>query len=170
MFISAILAASFVYGPIVMSDMRPNQDVLLAQSTNPFSNVETQKAPRPPRKPGTVRLQISERDCRRAIIDHKPRADVAYTPGVDVRGKPVVPADLPSSYTVVTPSVIEFALAFNPLGNTGLDPTDFANTQVNVGTIRYDILKNELTLNGRPLQNPVLAEIEKQCRAAGFLD
>jgi len=137
---------------------------------NPFTNDGTAANPRPPRKPGTVTLQISERDCRRAIVAHKPRDDVAYKPGVDVRGKPVVPADLPSSYSLVTPSVIEFDLAFNPLANTGLDPNDFANTQVSVGRIRYDILKDELTLNGQPLQNPVLAEIEKQCRSAGFLD
>ena len=137
---------------------------------NPFSNDGTAANPRPPRRSQVYRLRITERDCRRASFEHRPRADVAYQPGVDVRGNPVVPADVPTGYRVATPTVVEFDLAFNPLGNTGLDADDFANTQLSVGRIRYDILKNELTLNGRPLQNPVLAEIERQCRAAGFLD
>ncbi len=167
--IAFVLAASL--SP-AKADSRAWQFAQAAQqeSENPFTNQGDAANPRPPRKPGTLTLQISERDCRRAIVAHKPRGDVAYRPGIDVRGKPVVPADLPSGYALVTPTVIEFDLAFNPLGNTGLDPNDFANSQVSVGRIRFDILKNELTLNGRPLQNPVLAEIEKQCRAAGFLD
>ena len=37
---------------------------------------------------------VSPPDCA-ALIAHRPDADVAYEPGVDARGRPVAPADLP---------------------------------------------------------------------------
>jgi len=41
---------------------------------------------------------------------HKPAADVAYQPGVDVNGNPVVPADVPSQAQVMAPEYIEVPL------------------------------------------------------------
>ncbi|HIC81294.1 MAG TPA: hypothetical protein EYP07_10060, partial [Kiloniellaceae bacterium] len=38
-------------------------------------------------------LTITRADCQR-LVRHLPAADVAYQPGVDVRGRPVAPADL----------------------------------------------------------------------------
>ncbi len=37
---------------------------------------------------------VSPPDCA-ALVAHRPDADVAYQPGVDARGRPVAPADLP---------------------------------------------------------------------------
>lgn len=37
---------------------------------------------------------------------HKPAGDVAYTPGVDVHGKPVVPADLGGAAAIVPDTVV----------------------------------------------------------------
>ena len=38
-------------------------------------------------------IVVTKKDCRR-IVSHRPGGDVAYQPGVDVRGRPVAPADL----------------------------------------------------------------------------
>lgn len=140
------------------------------EGANPFTNSGEVANPRAPRKSTGITIHLTKRQCRQVVVSHKPAADVAYKPGVDVRGNPVAPADLSGGFEWVAPNEIEFDLAFNPLGNTGLDPDDFANTSAGVGRIKYDILSGRLTLNGRPLSDPLLAVIENQCRAAGFLD
>jgi len=53
-------------------------------------------------------------ECR-MLPDHKPSADVAYKPGVDVHGNPVVPADVNATpfeganQTVVVPLTVDLA-------------------------------------------------------------
>lgn len=140
------------------------------QGANPFTNSGEVASPRAPRRVSGYTISLSERVCRRLTVSHEPSADVAYKPGVDVRGEAVVPADLPGGFEWVAPDTIEFDLAFNPLGNTGLDADAFANTSARIGHVKYDILTGNLTLNGRPLADPILAIIESQCRAAGLLD
>lgn len=44
-------------------------------------------------------------ECR-LLPDHKANADVAYKPGVDVHGKPVVPADLNATPMVDTDTIV----------------------------------------------------------------
>jgi hypothetical protein len=44
-------------------------------------------------------------ECR-LLPDHKPQADVAYQPGVDVRGKAVVPADINATPMVDTDVIV----------------------------------------------------------------
>ena len=53
------------------------------------------------------RARITEKDCRR-VVRHQARADVTYKPGVDVRGKPVAPADMAGGFTIPLPDVFEF--------------------------------------------------------------
>ncbi|MGE4064650.1 MAG: hypothetical protein AB7E79_14895 [Rhodospirillaceae bacterium] len=52
---------------------------------------------------------ISTADCR-ALVAHSPRADVTYQGGVDVRGKPVVPADLNAGSAIDLPAFIDIPL------------------------------------------------------------
>ena len=53
------------------------------------------------------KVRITKKDCKR-IIRHQPSADVAYKPGVDVRGNPVAAADVNGGFTVPLPDVFEF--------------------------------------------------------------
>lgn len=55
----------------------------------------------------TPKARITKRDCKR-VIRHQARADVAYKPGVDVRGNPVAPADASGGFTIPLPDVFEF--------------------------------------------------------------
>ena len=142
------------------------------QNENPFSNDGTVKGgigPRAPVKPGHLKVRISREICGRLTLNHKADADVAYRPGVDVRGNAVAPADLPGSFTYAAPDEIEFDLAFNPLTGTALDDDRFANTTTSVGRVRVDILTGKVTVNGVPTENEQTAQIEKRCREAGFL-
>jgi len=53
------------------------------------------------------KVRITKKDCRR-LVRHQASANVAYQPGVDVRGNPVVGADLAGSFTIPIPDVFEF--------------------------------------------------------------
>ncbi len=53
------------------------------------------------------KVRITKKDCKR-IIRHQPSADVAYKPGIDVRGNPVAAADVGGGFTIPIPDVFEF--------------------------------------------------------------
>ncbi|KIL99011.1 hypothetical protein CCC_02461 [Paramagnetospirillum magnetotacticum MS-1] len=67
---------------------------------------------------GPVVITISKLDCSR-VISHTPAPDVAYKPGVDVRGKPVVSADTDPGREAfakkVLPEVLEIPITINPM-------------------------------------------------------
>ncbi|MEQ9488341.1 MAG: hypothetical protein RIM72_05020 [Alphaproteobacteria bacterium] len=86
---------------------------------NPFNNDggfagTSGTAPRAPDKPEVLRIRITKRDCRRLAIETR-SADVAYQPGVDVRGNAVESADLHSGFQYTLPDVIEFPITINPV-------------------------------------------------------
>ena len=110
----------------------------------------------------TERVRIPRRDCQK-LVEYQPDPSVAYSPGVDVRGKSVAPADLPGSgMTVQLPEQIEFDISFNPL--KGAARRRFGNTELYVGTVGYDLKTGEATFNGVPLSNPEKDEIARRCR------
>lgn len=54
-------------------------------------------------------MSISVADCQR-IVSHKPAPGVEYTPGVDVHGKTVAPADLGGGYGMALPESIDIQI------------------------------------------------------------
>jgi hypothetical protein len=58
-------------------------------------------------EPEAPKVRITKKDCRR-LVRHQASADVAYKPGVDVRGNAVVPADISGGFTIPLPDVFEF--------------------------------------------------------------
>lgn len=86
----AACAALFVFAPPVFG-----------QSTNEPAKAEQSAEDKAPK------ARITKRDCKR-LIRHQARADVAYKPGVDVRGNRVVPADASGGFTIPLPDVFEF--------------------------------------------------------------
>lgn len=58
-------------------------------------------------------LRLTKADCRR-LIEHHPDPDVAYREGVDLRGRPVVPADLPGRATLPLPEDYVFDIEVRP--------------------------------------------------------
>ena len=54
-----------------------------------------------------TKVNITKKDCRR-LVRHTASADVAYKPGVDVRGRKIAPADIRGSMPFKLPDVFEF--------------------------------------------------------------
>ena len=109
-------------------------------------------------------ITVTAKDCQR-LIQHVPADDVNYTPGVDVYGNPVVGADLHDNSALLNalPKEIEIPITMNPIKHPS-----FANSDMTVGTVKYDIINNRATFNGVPLTDEEQAELAKACREAGF--
>ena len=57
-------------------------------------------------------VALSKQACAR-LVQHVPADDVTYKPGVDVRGKPVVPADLGGGPAIVLPDEINIQIGID---------------------------------------------------------
>ncbi len=57
-------------------------------------------------------VKLSTADCRQ-LVQHVPKDDVTYKPGVDVRGKAVVPADVGGGYDVKMPESIDIQIGID---------------------------------------------------------
>lgn len=96
---------------------------------------------------------IDARLCRQ-LVKHVPDADVAYQPGVDVRGKPVVPADLDSNIRIDLPEEISIPLtvdvmSFLKLDTGALPASAMKRNDAQLGTLT--LRGNQVFFNGRPL-------------------
>ena len=112
-------------------------------------------------------ITVTAADCQR-LIRHQPSADVAYTPGVDAKGNPVAPADLPGAVAIKTPSEVTFDVSYDLLSNFGVT-TDTAlapRGEAVVGTVTYDLLSGALTFNGERLDAAETAALSELCKAA----
>ncbi len=99
-------------------------------------------------------IKIAPEDCRR-LVRHRPDADVAYKPGVDVRGNPVAPADLPGQARITAPNEITINLTIDVLRQYGV-PADSLlapSGEASIGTVKYDIAAGRLTYNGQTLSD-----------------
>lgn len=112
---------------------------------------------------GGEATRLSEADCR-LLARHVPAADVAYRPGVDVRGKPVVPADASPYGRIPTPQQVAIDLSL-PLRDLGREPSRrLAGAEVQLGRASLDLASNQLVFNGEPLTEPLLAQLVAACR------
>ncbi len=115
------------------------------------------------RPPGLLR--IDARVCRR-LVEHVPDPDVTYQPGVDVRGRPVVPADATSwsQFEALVPDTVTFHIAVDaldyideqrplPPAHAGEPRRWFGvdSAEAILGTVTYDLVRNRFLINGRPL-------------------
>ncbi len=113
------------------------------------------------RAEGVVVVTVEQ--CRQ-VVAHQPADDVAYRPGVDVRGRPVAPADLAGPGAIRTPESITIALDL-PLDEflgAGTPPF-IGQAEVQVGTVAYDIRTGRLSYNGQPLSDPAAHAIAAEC-------
>jgi len=108
-------------------------------------------------------ITITKSDCI-LLVEHVPSADVAYQPGVDVRGRKVAPADVEASpnLTDIVPEVLEFSIALNPLKGGA---ARFGETSLEVGRVSFDMKKRRATFNGKPLTRAETRRISKKCKA-----
>ena len=106
-------------------------------------------------------LEVSRKDCKR-LLRHEPRADVEYKPGVDVRGKPVAPADVPGSSAIKLPKTINIPIGIDLEKKYGLGAGGKYTGESTIGTV--SVRKGRVYWNNEPLGDTEQARIAAACR------
>src|SRR5215470_19860968 len=111
------------------------------------------------------RVVVSSKACAE-VVAHVPDAGVAYTPGVDVNGNPVAPADLPES---ASPAADNFPIFLTLDLRRRFRVPDAARLfrlQVAVGLIA--VQGSQVFFNGVPIAPGEANLLAAACRAHGF--
>ena len=116
--------------------------------------------------PASAEVAIARKDCQ-WLVNHEAAPDVIYQPGVDVHGRPVVPADLGGGQQIQLPDVI-----YIPIEVLIQDKYDIpansvlydATTLVGVVSVRGD----QVYFEEQPLTDPEIVALEEACRNRGF--
>jgi hypothetical protein len=112
----------------------------------------------------TITLERSSCDL---LVRHVPTPDVAYQAGVDVEGRPVVPADLDPSWTLELPAEIPIYISQDLVQRFGIggdSPLFEADAFIGIATV--GLIDGHVTFNGRELVSAEEQALAAQCRAA----
>lgn len=109
---------------------------------------------------------VSDRECRQ-LVEHSGSANATYQPGVDARGRPVAPADLPSSGAQIrAPQNFTIDLKTSLAGRYGIPSNSpLLDPSVEVGKITVEDGGRRVLYNGQPLggsEQSALADLCKQ--------
>jgi hypothetical protein len=110
-------------------------------------------------------VTIDAATCRR-MVRHVPDPDVTHRPGVDVRGRPVAPADLHdySAFEAMVPDTATFHVVLDPFEGTGVaTPRGIESPGMVLGTVGYDIARGTFTVNGRPVTTGQEDALRRAC-------
>ena len=116
--------------------------------------------------PASAEIAISRKDCQR-LVNHEPAPDVTYQPGVDVHGRPVVPADLGGGQQIQLPDVIYIPIEVLIQDKYGIPANSVlydATALVGVVSVRG----NQVYFEDQPLTDPEIVALEDACRDRGF--
>ena len=105
---------------------------------------------------------IVTRDCL-PLQAHQPDDDVAYRPGVDVNGKPVVPADLPQPGQAGAGLPAEIGIDLKRAAGVRVGAAQ-ANSDILVGRVAIDPLTGKAKLNSVDPVPPPGAVVGYSCR------
>jgi hypothetical protein len=111
-----------------------------------------------------VKLLISEQDCRWLVI-HVADDSISYKPGVDVRGKPVMPADLPDNSKLDLQDQLLLNLDIPLRTFLGRRQAGrLASAEVNVGQVSIDTDSRDVYYNGQPVSDAGRRDLIDACR------
>ena len=116
--------------------------------------------------PASAEIAISRKDCER-LVSHQPAPDVTCQPGVDVHGRPVVPADLGGGQQIQLPDVIYIPIEVLIQDKFGIPANSVlydATALVGVVSVRG----NQVYFEDQPLTDPEIVALEEACRDRGF--
>ncbi|MEX1146990.1 MAG: hypothetical protein WEB93_01285 [Sphingomonadales bacterium] len=105
-------------------------------------------------------------DCR-LLENHQPDADVTYQPGVDVRGRPVAPADVEAypEWDGVARNVT-FAVVLDLEDRIGAGEEGQDRPVTGEGVLGFvDVRDGVVTFNGQSLTPPAINAVSEACRA-----
>lgn len=107
-----------------------------------------------------ARAKISTRDCKR-LVGHKARPDVAYRPGVDVRGRKVKPTDLAGAPPLKLPREMSFNIGIDLAEKYGIGAGGKFEGKGNVGKVT--MRGGRAYFNGQPLGSSANADLVRRC-------
>jgi hypothetical protein len=103
---------------------------------------------------------INEADCDR-LVAHVAAPGVAYTPGVDVNGRAVAPADLNGAPDIRVPDVITIPVTIDLATRLGIPVSFLARPTVGEVQVSRD---GRASFNGEPLTSEAEHELAKRCQ------
>ena len=103
---------------------------------------------------------INEADCDR-LVTHVSSSDVAYTPGVDVNGGAVAPADLNAQPQIQVPDVISIPVTIDLATSLGIQTPFLARPTVGNVQVTRD---GRVSFNGQPINSDAHHELAKRCQ------
>jgi len=106
------------------------------------------------------KISISKKDCQR-LVRHQARDDVAYKPGVDVRGKKVTGADLNGGSQLKLPKEFSFDLNIDIAKKYGLDAKGIS-ADMAIGKVK--VKGRNVYFNGQRLGGGEQAAIAAECQ------
>ncbi len=110
-----------------------------------------------------LELRISRAACVR-LVAHVPGDDVAYRPGVDMRGRPVAPADLDGAPALVLPESYRVRIEVDSDDRFGIPAkTGTYDADIAVGEALVDA-DGRVLFNGQPLESEAAFELGRRCR------
>lgn len=106
---------------------------------------------------------LTRSQCKQLIINHKPAADVDYQPGIDVKGNPVVPADISPPKNYGLGDNVEIDIGSRHKRVAPRTPSRLRNSDVSFGTV--NITKDgKVYINGEVVGDTQREELEEHCR------
>ncbi|MCP5367453.1 MAG: hypothetical protein H6907_14155 [Hyphomicrobiales bacterium] len=113
---------------------------------------------------GGTSIVVSKQTCAR-IVRHHPAPGVEYRPGVDVRGKPVAPADLDGGSGVRLYETTVIDIGIDLAEKYGLGAGGKYTGEAKVGRVAVTP-DGRVTFNGQPIDPAESEAIAKACRKA----
>ena len=90
-------------------------------------------------------------DACREIVTHVPADDVTYTPGVDVSGNPVVPADLGGGYGITAPEEVTLDIRLDLAERLGLGGGEGPGAGAVSALIGVEAVVGQVTVRGNDI-------------------
>ncbi len=115
--------------------------------------------------PGTAQeITITAQDCAR-LVEHVPDADATYRPGVDVRGRPVTPADLPGAPQIQVPESFSIPITVDLASRLGIPAGGDAEFTAEAMIGQVDVTADgRAFFNGQPLQDEEARQLSILCQ------
>lgn len=112
-------------------------------------------------------IVITRADCA-ALTEYVQPPGVEYTPGVDVNGNKVAPADLDARPPIKLPDKIYIPITVDLAARFGIPATsNLFKGEAYIGTASVSLKDGRAWFNGRPLTNAEQAALARLCQEQG---